>query len=58
MVTEEVRKGLFHKILYADDLVLLSDSIKGSQRKIANQKDLLESKDLKNCNKKTKLIVS
>ena len=27
VVTEEARKGLFHEIFYADDLVLMSDSI-------------------------------
>ena len=39
VATKEVRKGLFHEILYADDLVLISDFIEGIQRKFANWKD-------------------
>ena len=29
VVTEDVRKELFHEILYTDDLVLMSDSLEG-----------------------------
>ena len=58
MVTEEIGKNVFQEILYADDLVIMSDSIEGSQRKLANWKDLLKTKGLKINNQKTKLIVS
>ena len=47
VVTEEVRTGLFHEFLYANDLVLTNDSIKGIQRKQVNWKESLKSKSLK-----------
>ena len=34
----EVRKGVFHEILYAVDLVFTSDSMDGIRRKFANGK--------------------
>ena len=58
LVTEEVRKDSFHEILYLDDLVLLSNSVKGIRKKFANWKDSSESKGLKINNQKTKLMVS
>ena len=58
VVTEEVRKGLFHEILSADNLILMSDSIEGIQRKFANRKDSIESKGLIMNNQKTKLTMS
>ena len=42
MVTE-VKKGQFHEILYADNLVLTNDSTEGIERNFANWKDSLES---------------
>ena len=40
-------KGLFHEILYAHNLVFMSDSIKNIQRKFANWITSLEIKGLK-----------
>ena len=55
---KKLQKSLLHEIFNADDLVLISDSIEGIQRKFANWKELLESKGLKINNQKTKLMVS
>ena len=55
---EKLEKRSFHTILYKDDLVLMSNFIEGIQKKFANWKDSLESKDLKTNNQKIKLMVS
>ena len=57
VVTEKVRKGLFHEILYADHWILMSDSTEGIPRKFVNCKDSLESKSFKTNYRKTKLMV-
>ena len=57
----EVRKRLFHEILYTDELVFMSDFIKGIRRKFANWKDLFLRQQLKNkiggSGSKSKLLV-
>ena len=49
-------KCLFHEILYADELVLVGDSIEGIRRKFENCKDSLESKGSKNQHLSTKIV--
>ena len=46
-VTEFAREGALSEILYADDLVLMSESIKGIRNKFLKWKEAFESKDLK-----------
>ena len=58
VVTKKVRKGLFHEIIYADNLVFMSNSTESIQKKFVSWKDLLQSKALKINNSKTKLMVS
>ena len=54
VVTKEDRKGSFNKIHFADNLVFVSDSIEGIQRKFADWKDSSECKHLKINNQKNK----
>ena len=56
MVTEDARNGIFHEMLYVDDLVLMSKSIKNLQRKFSLWKATLESKEIKVNINKAKLI--
>ena len=58
VVTEDAREGLMHEILYADDLVITSDSMEDLREKFGKWKDSLESKGMKINIGKTKLMVS
>ena len=44
VVTEFARKGVLRELLYADDLVLMSDTIKGLRNKLLKRKEAFESK--------------
>ena len=58
MVTENVRNGLMSEMLYADDLVLMSETMEGLRKKFWKCKVALESKGLKVNLEKTKVVVS
>lgn len=58
VVTESVREGLMSDMLYADDLVLMSESMEGLREKFWKWKDAFESKGLKVNLGKTKVVVS
>ena len=47
-----------NEILYADDLILMSESIKNLKEKFLKWKEAFENKELKVNLKKTKVIVS
>ena len=54
MVTESVRNGLMSEMLYADDLVLMSETMEGLREKFWKWKEAFESKGLKVNLRKTK----
>ena len=58
VITENARRGVVNKLLYADDLVIMSEDMKDLKERFWNWKDALESKDLKINTRKTKLMVS
>ena len=58
VVTESVRAGLMSEILYADDLVLMSETMEGLREKFQKWKEAFESKGMKVNLKKTKVMVS
>ena len=58
VVTEDARNGVLHEILYADDLILMSESMEGLQRKFVFLKATQESKGMKININKTKLTVN
>ena len=58
VVAEEIREGVPYEILYADDLVLVSETLEGLQRKFCNWKVALEKKGMKINVEKTKMMVS
>ena len=47
VVTEFAREGALSELLYADDLVLMSETIDGLRNKLIKWKEALESKGLK-----------
>jgi len=57
-VTRETRRGLPWELLYADDLVLMADSMDELSSKIKKWKDYLEKKGMKVNVGKTKWLVS
>ena len=57
VVTESVRNGLMSELLYADDLVLMSETMEGLREKFWKWKEALESKGLKVNLGKTKVVV-
>ena len=57
-VTESVRSGSMSEMLYADDLVLTSETMEGLREKFWKWKDAFESKGLKVNLGKTKVLVS
>lgn len=57
-VTKSAKDGLPHEILYADDLVLMSDSMEGLREKFVKWRDSLEKKGMKVNISKTKAMVS
>ena len=58
VVTESVRNGWMSEMLYADDLVLMSETMEGLREKFWKWKEALESKGLKMNLRKTKVVVS
>lgn len=58
VVTESVRNGLMSEMLYADDLVLMSETMKGLREKFWKWKEAFKSKGLKVNLGKTKVVVS
>ena len=58
VVTERAREGLLMEMLYADDLVLMSETMDGLREKFQKWKDAFECKGLKVNLKKTKVMVS
>ena len=58
VITENARRGLVNKLLCADDLVLISETMKDLMERFWNWKDALESKGLKGNTRKTKVMVS
>ena len=53
VISENVREGLMNKILYADNLVLMSKSIENLKKKFLKWEEAFESKGLKVNLKKT-----
>ena len=47
VVTESARNGLMNEMLYADDLVLMSETMEGLREKFWKWKKAFESKGLK-----------
>ena len=47
VVTEFAREGVLSELLYADDLVLMSETIEGLTDKFFNWNEAFESKGLK-----------
>ena len=47
VITENARRGVVNELLYADDLVLMSETAKELKEKFWNWKDALEGKGLK-----------
>jgi len=58
VVTENARESLMSKMLYADDLVLMSETMEGLREKFWKWKEVFESKELKVNLGKTKAMVS
>lgn len=57
-VTESARRSDMNEILYADDLVLMSDTMENLKERFENWKKELEAKGLKVNTMKTKVMVS
>ena len=58
VVTEFCREGALSELLYANDLALMGETIKGLRNKFLKWKEAIESKGLKINLRKTKLMVS
>ena len=56
-VTEFVRQGALSELIYADDLVLMSETIEGPRNKFLKWKEAFECKGLKVNPGKTKVMV-
>ena len=57
LITEFTREGALSELLYADDLVLMNETIEGLRNKLLKWKETFESKDLKAYIGKTKVMV-
>ena len=57
-ITENARRGVANELLYADDLVIMSENMEDLKERFWNWMDALESKSLKVNSRKTKLMVS
>ena len=57
VITENAR-GVVNEILYADDLVIMSEDMGDLKKRFWNRKDAMKSKGLKVNTRKTKLMVS
>ena len=58
VVTEFAREGALSELLYADDIVMMSETIEGLRDKFLKWKEAFESKSLKVNLGKTKVMVS
>ena len=58
VVTEFARDDKLNELLYADDLIMMSETIKGLRNKFLKWKEVFESKCLKVNFGKTKVMVS
>ena len=58
VITENATEGLMNKILFADDLVLMSGYLENLRKKILKWKKAFDSKELKVNLEKIKVIVS
>ena len=58
VITESVRNGLISEMLYADDLVLTSESMEGLREKFWKWRQAVVSKGLKVFFRKTKVVAS
>ena len=58
VITENARRGVVNKLLYADDLVLMSKDMEDLKERFWNWKDALKSKGLRVNAKKTKVMES
>ena len=58
VVTEHAREELLNEILFADDPVLISESLEDSRKRFQRWRSALEGKGLKVNVKKTKIMVS
>ena len=57
-MSEHAREGLLNEILYADDLVLMSENLEDLRERFQRWRDALESKGLRIDIRKTKMMVS
>ena len=58
VITENARRDVVNELLYADDLVIMSEDIEDLKERFWNWKDALESKGLNVGSRKTKVMVS
>ena len=58
VITENARRGVVNELLYADDLVFMSEDMVDLKERFWNWKNALESKGWKVNTRKTKLMVS
>ena len=58
LVTNEIKEGMLQEILYADDVVLIAETMTEWQEKFYGWKSVLESKGLKVNLMKTNVMVS
>ena len=58
VITENARRDVVNKLLYANDLVLLSKTMEDLKERFCNWRDVLESKGLKVKTRKTKVMVN
>ena len=58
VVTEHAKEGLLNKILYADDLVLMSESLEDLRERFERWRSALEGKGLKVNVGKAKIMLS
>ena len=58
VIAENARRGVVNELLYANDLVIMSETMENLKERFSNWKDALESKGLKINTRKTKVMVS
>ena len=58
LITENARRGVVDELLYADDFVLMSETMEDLKERYWNWKNALESKGLEVNTRKTKAMVS
>ena len=58
VITENTRRGVANELLYADNLVLMSETMEDLKERFRDWKDARESKDFRINTRKTKVMVS